>query len=138
MLGVKNYTILINRKLGNGSKNFNTNSYTNNFLKFSKRDFFLKYLEKKLDLDLTNNKKKEATGVKKIESIDLKELLNEKNIKISIFDILHDYRNFRREYYSASYEKVEPEKIKLPFERKDTNIKNIIYYFFFSVRITIY
>ena len=135
MLRVKNYALWMDRKLGNCSKKINSNSYSDNFVKFSKRDFFLKYLEKKFDLDPTRNKSKDATGIKKIESIDLKELLNEKNIKISLFDIFYDYRNFRREYYSFSYEKVEPEKIKLPFDRKDTNIKNVIYYFFFSVRI---
>ena len=110
---------------------------TNNFLKFPKRDFFLKYLERRLNLDLTSNKNKDTTEVKKIDSIDLKELLNKKNIKISIFDILHDYRNFRREYYSINQETNEPVKVKLPFERKDTNLKNIIYYFFFSVSIKI-
>lgn len=101
------------------------------FIKLSKKDFFLKYLEKKGLLDLNQNKNN-STSVKKIDSIDLKELINEKNIKITIYDIITDYRNFRREYYTYTNEIKESDKVKLPFERKDTNLKNIIYYFFFS------
>jgi hypothetical protein len=59
--------------------------------------------------------------------------LNEKNIKITIFDIFTDYRNFRREYYTFNNNQIDDKKVKMPFERKDTNLKNIIYYFFFSV-----
>jgi hypothetical protein len=110
--------------------NLSESSKCVNISKFVKRDFFLKYLEKKGLLDFNSSKN---SAVKKIDSIDIKELLNEKNIKITIFDIFTDYRNFRKEYYTFTNEKVEQDTTKLPFERKDTDIKNIIFYFFFSV-----
>jgi hypothetical protein len=101
------------------------------FWKIEKRDFFLKNLDKKGRFDL--NSSKQSANLRKIDSIDFKDLLNEKNIRVSIFDILTDYRNFRREYYTFASEKNQNDTSKLPFERKETNFKNIIYYFLFSV-----
>lgn len=102
------------------------------FWKISKRGFLLKFLEQKGLLD--SNSTKKNVDVRKIETIDLKDLLNEKNMRISIFDIFTDYRNFRREYYTFSSESIKNDNTKLSFERKDTNIKNIIYYFLFQVK----
>jgi UDP-glucose 6-dehydrogenase len=119
-------------KLKNISRvNCKRSEFDAGFLKIPKRDFFLKYLEQKGIFDLNSSKK--SANIRKIESINLKDMLNEKNISVTIFDILTDYRNFRKEYYTFASEKIQHDTTKLPFERKETNLKNIIYYYLFSV-----
>src|SRR4051794_37515208 len=92
------------------------------------RNFFLKYLQKK---NIIKNDKFNTPV--KTDSINIKELLDEKNVKITISDIWHDYRNFRREYYTHGFgyyskeRDINPdgtsivEEVKLPFEKKETN-----------------
>jgi hypothetical protein len=87
-----------------------------NVLRFQRKGFFLKYLQRK------NLIKQEDT---KQQSIDLKNLLDENNIKITYYDIFKDWKNFRNEYYyeTPKFEE-EPEPKKPSFDKKDMSFKN--------------
>jgi hypothetical protein len=100
-----------------------------------RKQFFLKYLEKKGMI-------KDTTVGKKEDKIDLKELLDEKNVKIKLSDIMTDYRYFKKEYYTydgSAY--AEPGDIQspppepaLPFTKKEMNFKKLFHYYFIKVK----
>jgi len=109
----------------------------NKFYTFSKKSFFLKYLKNKgyIKSEQDNNK---------LEPINLKDILDEKNIKITFYDIFIDWLYFRKAYY---FQKPEYEPIvekKLPFEKKDLTFKLFIkslfmdYYFSAVTKYFIY
>jgi hypothetical protein len=101
-----------------------------NFNKFSHKNFFLKFLENK---GIISNSSSSKEIIKK-EFTDIKQLLDEKNIQITFSDIFKDYFYFRKEYYSVYYDdRSDP---NLPFEKKDTNFKNVFHYFFIMSPIT--
>jgi hypothetical protein len=98
----------------------------NKFYIFQNKGFFLKYMQTKGFIPDPNIKKSE---LKKQEGVNLKELLDEKNIKITISDIITDYRYFKREYYSIDFNP-KVNKPKLPFEVKDLTVKKFFHYYF--------
>ena len=97
------------------------------FNKIQKKGFFLKYMQNRGWIPDPSQK-----ASKKVEGIDIKALLDEKNVKINISDILTDYKYFKREYYSIDFHR-EHEKKTLPFDSKSISWKNVIEYFFIKV-----
>ena len=114
----------------------------------AKKHFFIKYL---LNTNFiatkdkaNNNSPSSAKQEQNISKIDLHDILDEKNIKISITDILNDYKNFRFRYYKQDpsdykYElKIDEERqelmnqVKLPFNEKNISFKNVYKYFIFQ------
>lgn len=90
----------------------------NKFDKITKRGFFLKYLEKQ-NFFAKNTSTKE-------ESINIKELIDEKNVKITFSDIIRDYRYFRVEYYFFNQALKEEEKEpKLPFKKEEMTFNKV-------------
>ena len=107
---------------------FNNNLYT-----IKSKHFFLKYMQRRgiipeVNISKTKNKSEVQQG------INLKELLDEKNIQINLSDIMTDYRYFKRDYY---YIDLNPpkEKPNLPFDNKEISFKKIIHFYFIRVRI---
>jgi hypothetical protein len=96
-------------------------SFKNCFIKINRKDFFLKYLQRK------NLIKEENT---KQQSIDLKDLLDENKIKLTFADILRDWRYFRNAYYFKEVEEKPDEPKKLPFEKKDMKAVDFFREFF--------
>lgn len=88
-----------------------------NFLKISKKKFFLKYLKKKGLIV-----KKDDVVENKV--IDLNDLLNENKVKITFSDIFRDWINFRKAYYYIKFEREPVPKTKITFDKKDMNFKN--------------
>jgi hypothetical protein len=101
------------------------------FLKFSKKHFFLNYLRKK---GMLNVKEDNA----ETQPLDLKELLNENKIRVTLSDIFIDWLNYRRSYYFIKLVPEEVPETKIPFEKKDMNIKNFIGQIFADVRFKRY
>lgn len=102
-------------------------------LSISKKHIFLKFLENR-KFFLINNKSKNQEPESKI---DLSELLDEKNVKLTLSDILKDYRYFRKEYYlyrrdEYSLPDIEEKVPELPFNEKEMTLTKIIKYNFFS------
>src|SRR5690348_3427445 len=95
----------------------------------NKRNFLLKYMLKK---GWIPNEAYKKTDVKSTEGVNLKELLDEKNIKIDFKDILTDYRYFRKEYF---FKDLNAPQVKptLPFEKKDVSFKTVFHYYFIKV-----
>ena len=103
----------------------------NKFYLFQNKGFFLKYMQTKGFIPDPNIKKSE---LKKQEGVNLKELLDEKNIKITISDIITDYRYFKREYYLID---LSPKvaKPKLPFEAKELTVKKFFHFYFIQDKV---
>jgi hypothetical protein len=97
------------------------------FYKYQERTFFLKFMIQK---NWIPDPKKNIP--KKVESVDIKSLLDEKNVKISLSDILTDYKYFKNEYYYIKYKKAE-DKPNFPFDNKNINFKSVFEYFFIKV-----
>ena len=112
--------------------NFEQVEYLKNFNKFSKKTFFLKYMQKKGIIPDPNAKPQPISEIKKSEGLNLKELLDEKNIQISFSDILRDYKYFKREYYSVDLNP-PPKQSNLPFDKKDISFKKVFHYYFVQV-----
>ncbi len=120
---LKNQNFNINKaKTCNAQKTLNKK-----FLKFPNKTFFLKYMIKK---GLIPDPKEKIP--KQAESFDIKSLLDEKNVKISLRDIWTDYKYFKNDYY---YVKVEPDKNAplLPFDSKTISFKAVFEYLFIKV-----
>jgi hypothetical protein len=96
-----------------------------NFLKISRKTFFLKYLKNRGII-------KTKDEIVENQSIDLKDLLNENKIRITYSDIFRDWLNFRRAYYWRKLENLPVPETKIPFEKKDMTIKNFIQQIFAS------
>ena len=107
------------------------------FNKFTKNSFFLKYMHKKGLIPDPSIKNQKQDEIKKPESINLKELLDERNIQISMSDIVRDYKYFKREYYSIDLNP-PPEKPNMPFDRKDITFKKVFHYYFIQVKFLNY
>lgn len=109
------------------------------------KPFFLKYLHskgyiiKENDILKKQNNKNQTTS-NKINSIDLKELLDEKKINITIRDIVTDYQYFKHRYYKIDskdylYEYNQNPKEKeflFPFTRENISLEKIYKYFIFQ------
>lgn len=108
--------------------------YANKLIKNNKKSIFLKFLEKK---NLLGSKAVKA----KEESINFNELLNEKNIKITLRDIITDYRYFRKEYYYYKNEyyvpQIKQEEIpNLPLDKNDITLKKTVKHFVVDNKMT--
>lgn len=103
----------------------------NNFYFFQNKGFFLKYMQSKGFIPDPNIKKSE---LKKQEGVNLKELLDDKNIQITLSDIITDYRYFKREYYSIDLNQ-KVLKPKLPFEVKDLTVKKFFHFYFIQDKV---
>jgi hypothetical protein len=112
--------------------NFQHFDYFKNYNKLSKKTFFLKYMQSKGIIPDPKKKPESMTEIKKTEGLNLKELLDEKNIQINISDILKDYKYFKREYYTVDLNPPQ-EKPNLPFDRKDISFKKVFHYYFVQV-----
>jgi hypothetical protein len=90
-----------------------------NFFKFSRKNFFLNYLKKKGMIKVK---------VENIETqpLDLKDLLNDNKIRITFSDIFVDWINFRRSYYWYKVKREEVAETKVPFDKKEMNIKKFL------------
>jgi hypothetical protein len=87
-----------------------------------RRTFLLKYLQQRGLMKQENTKQ---------QAIDLKNLLDENNIKLTYYDIYKDWKNFRNAYYFMKLpEEPQKEPKKLPFDKKDMTVKSFIYEFF--------
>lgn len=121
---------------------FNPKSLLNQrILYVKKKTFFLKYFENKGLLNKVNNNNNNNAKIKKENlkesSLNLKELLDEKNVKLSFSDIRRDYKYFSFEYYNYDYTefysrygvtedtKETLNQSNIPFEKKDMNYQNI-------------
>ena len=102
-------------------------SKKNVFYFINNRSFFLKYMISKNWLPDPQKKHKMES-----QTIDLKSLLDEKNVKIEISDIFQDYKYFKKAYYFEKNYK-EKERTRVPFNSNTITIKGIIEYFFVNV-----
>lgn len=123
------------------SKSLNKTLFTQ-----SKKSFFLKYLHNKGYLIKENeilkqkNNKNQSSPSNKIETIDLKDLLDEKKINITIKDIITDYKYFKHRYYKIDnkdylydYNQNPKEKeFVFPFTRDNISLEKIYKYFIFQ------
>jgi hypothetical protein len=98
--------------------NFQHFDYFKNYNKLSKKTFFLKYMQSKGIIPDPKKKPESMTEIKKTEGLNLKELLDEKNIQ--------------REYYTVDLNPPQ-EKPNLPFDRKDISFKKVFHYYFVQV-----
>ena len=107
-------------------KNYHGNKFLFNH---SRKGFFLKFLKNKglINLDETN-------VLKKNESIDFKDLMDENKLRITYYDIFKDYRNFSDAYYYFRVKIQEDpnnpinQQPKLPFDSKSMDLKKVLNY----------
>ena len=109
------------------------------FYKIQKQNFFLKFLENKSLLKIGNQQSNKS----KNQSVDLNDLLNEKNVKLNFRDILTDFHYFKRQYYytpnDSESEKIEvmKQKEKLPWDREETTFKKVFHFLFIKDKMTV-
>jgi len=114
----------------------------NRITSIQSKSFFLKYLHDKgyISKENTLSIKPKDSSNNKIESINLKELLDEKNIKLTLRDIITDYKYFKHRYYKRDdkdylYEYTQIKKEKefiFPFTRDNISLKKMYKYFIFQ------
>lgn len=125
---------------------------SNLLFKTHKRPFLIKYLLKKRIVDRVDESSASQTDKQvKINAIDLKELLDEKKITLTFWDIRYDYRCFKDSYLYNSpldyeweitrgYTKIQESnffgfyrrKVKLPFDEKTISFKKFYRYYVFD------
>jgi len=98
-----------------------------------KKSFFLNYLKNRGLINVDQN-----NILKKNESVDFKDLLDENKIRITYYDIIRDYFYFTDAYYYFRVNveeddsgKVEP---KLGFDSKSMDLKKVLSYALIPVK----
>lgn len=131
-------TILKNINISNHNNNRNNTKKLNNI---SRKSFFIKYLIRNNYIHIESN---DIKNLKRNTDINLNELLNEKNIKLSYYDIFTDYKYFRKDYYffnpnhhqnyvdKFKTENEKNPKIQLPFDEKNITLSKALKYIFIS------
>lgn len=111
---------------------------------YNKKYFIIKYLikNKYIKLNDSYNQSDKSIKEKKLNAIDLNELLDDRNIKLTFSDILHDKRCFRKAYMFASNKKLESmdidylnnkkDIVELPFNEKDISFTKVYKYYMFK------
>lgn len=95
-------------------------------ISFQKRNFFLKFLDKRYNLNKETNKDL------KITSFDYKQVIDEKNIQLNWKDLYRDWSYFRKEYYfDTRKHEIPKEKLKerIPFTKEQMSFKSVYNYF---------
>lgn len=109
-----------------------------NLIKVKKNYFFLKFLEQKNFI-----KTKQDKRTHDLDFVDIKKLLDERNVKITLKDIYSDYKYFKREYYyyhpndyAENIQTFKQKKEDFPLKKDQLTVKNLFYYYFIKDPMT--